>query len=325
MNWYTTFQIPKATRPIYHGDRILSIGSCFAQVIGDQLSKSKFETLVNPYGTLFNPISISKALMSALVQNPPNLDLITERDGLFFHYDYPSALFGSSQHELVEKIQKQQHAVANFIQKCDVILLTLGTAWVYVLENETEPLANCHKQPQKGFEKRLLKLDEMRQSLHQLISTIQTLRPEVQIILTVSPVRHIKDGIPENQLSKSLLRVLCGELTKDIAQADYFPAYEIVMDELRDYRFYKADRIHPSEEAENYIWKRWSETCLSEQVLEKVKEIEKVQAELNHRALNPSSQSHRQFLQQLLEKLERLDVDFDFSNEISQVKTQLTS
>ncbi|MFC3881858.1 GSCFA domain-containing protein [Algoriphagus namhaensis] len=323
MNWFTTFQIPKAQPPIAFDAKILSLGSCFAQVIGEQLSRRKFKTLINPFGTLFNPISIAKVLEDSLMDAPLDTSLINEREGLFFHYNYHSDLNAKTKAELVEKIKKVQAGVRDFLQSADVLILTFGTGWIYSLADSNEVLANCHKQPQSLFEKRLLTLEEMYQATKSLLMTIQERNPNLRVILTVSPVRHTKDGVPENQLSKSLLRVLCDSLSKSSPQAEYFPAYEIMMDELRDYRFYKSDQIHPSQEAEEYIWNRWTQTYFSEATLKKVVEIERIQAQLQHRPLNPESQNHRQFLQKLLEKLERLAGEFDFSTEIKSVNQQL--
>lgn len=147
--------------------------------------------------------------------------------------------------------------------------------------------------------------------------------PKLKIILTLSPVRHIKDGISENQLSKSLLRVLCAELERKFPQVSYFPAYEIMMDELRDYRFYKADLIHPSAEAEDYIWERWQNAIFSPKTRKAVQEIERIRLELAHRPFNPNTEAHRKFLQNLLAKLERLNEEFDFSEELESTKQTL--
>jgi hypothetical protein len=159
--------------------------------------------------------------------------------------------------------------------------------------------------------------------LWSVLDNFSRVYPNLKINLTVSPVRHIKDGISENQLSKSMLRVLCANLERRMESVSYFPAYEVMMDELRDYRFYKTDRIHPTEEAENYIWEKWKSTVFSSETQLKVSEIQKVQLELTHRPFNPDSASHQKFLQNLLTKLERLNGEFDFSREIQEVKSKL--
>jgi hypothetical protein len=199
----------------------------------------------------------------------------------------------------------------------------LGTAWTYQLKTTNSLVANCHKQPADLFEKRILSLEEMTNSLKTAFETILAKNPALKIILTVSPVRHIKDGITENQLSKSLLRVLCAELEKSFANSCYFPAYEIMMDELRDYRFYKPDLIHPTEQAENHIWEKWSESFFTPITQKKINQLSKINLDLQHRPLNPHGKGHQEFLQKLLGKLERLQPEFDFSTEIKNIRDQL--
>jgi hypothetical protein len=221
----------------------------------------------------------------------------------------------------VENFQKQQLATQDYLKSGSHLILTLGTSWIYEL-GEFGRVANCHKQPQKLFEKRLSSIEEMEEGVSKVLEKIQIQNPKLNIILTVSPVRHLKDGVAQNQLSKSLLRVLCSQLEDRFESVSYFPAYEIMMDELRDYRFYKSDLIHPTEEAEHYIWEKWQNSFFSEETRKKVDEIRKVQLELSHRPFNPESASHQKFLQNLLSKLERLNAEFDFSDEIQSTKSR---
>jgi HPt (histidine-containing phosphotransfer) domain-containing protein len=208
------------------------------------------------------------------------------------------------------------------LKKASHLVLTLGTAWLY-RHRELGKVANCHKQPAALFEKKLSSLEELENGLWPVLSMLTQLHPNLQIILTLSPIRHTKEGIAENQLSKSLLRVLCAQLEQQLEAVTYFPAYEILVDELRDYRFYKSDLVHPSEEAENYIWEKWQQFSFSPETQHKVAEIQKIQSELAHRSFNPDSEAHRKFLQTLLGKLERLHGEFDFSVEIQEVKSRL--
>ncbi|MFC3415440.1 GSCFA domain-containing protein [Algoriphagus hitonicola] len=322
MNWFTSFEIPPADFPISHQSKILSMGSCFAQVIGQKMLESKFDVLINPFGTIFHPSILAKLLDHTLFQDPLEPSGILQREGLFFHYAVHSDLNGKSALELEEKWNQQIQKTHEYFKKSSHLILTFGTAWIYD-HQDFGSVANCHKQPQKLFQKNLSSLEGMTFDLAKVLDNFSRVFPQLNIILTVSPVRHIKDGIPENQLSKSLLRVLCHELEKKFESVSYFPSYEIMMDELRDYRFYKEDRIHPTDEAENYIWERFSSTFFSKETREKVSEIEKIQRELGHRPLNPESDAHRKFLQNLLIKLERMSTEFDFSNEIKKIKTTL--
>ncbi|MDG1277352.1 MAG: GSCFA domain-containing protein [Algoriphagus sp.] len=322
MKWSIDFPIPNYPFPISHQSKILSLGSCFAQTIGQKMIDAKFDCLVNPFGTIFNPISLEILLKSAFYENQFEESLICERDGLYFHYYAHSDLWGKTKTELLGKLQAKREETKVHLEQGTHLVLTLGSAWVYDLEG-FKTVANCHKQPGKLFNKRLLTLEEMESRLLLLFDNFSTLNPNLKVILTVSPVRHIKDGISENQLSKSQLRVLCANLERRFSSVSYFPAYEIMMDELRDYRFYKSDLIHPNEEAENYIWQKWQTSHFDSDTIIKTEEIRKVNLELAHRPLNPKSDSHHKFLEKLIQKLERLNSEFDFSKEIIQVQKQL--
>lgn len=323
MQWFTPISIPESPFPISQQSKILSMGSCFAQTIGQKLLDHKFDCLVNPFGTIFNPYSLVKLLEAALFQDQFDEAEILERDGLYFHYSTHSDLVAESKDSLIQKLLAQRNLCADYLAHGTHLILTLGTAWVYELVESGETVANCHKQPAAKFTKRLLPLEEMTKKLWLLFDNFSRINPNLKIILTVSPVRHIKDGISENQLSKSLLRVLCHELEKRSSRITYFPAYEILIDELRDYRFYAKDLIHPSEEAENYIWEKWQASNFTTETQQKITQIQKINQELAHRPLNPKSEAHGKFLNNLLQKLERLNGEFDFSNEIKEVKSQL--
>jgi len=325
MQWSTPFTISKSPFPISHQSKILSLGSCFAETVGQKMVGYKFDCLVNPFGTIFNPISLVKLLETALHLQQWDEAEILEREGLFFHYSSHSDLVAESKKELIQKLFNQASLCNKYLEHGSHLILTFGTAWIYELAETGSLVANCHKQPSTNFKKRLLSLEEMKGKLKSLLSQIANSFPSLKVILTISPVRHIKDGIPENQLSKSLLRVLCAELENSFSYVSYFPAYEIMLDELRDYRFYKADLIHPTEEAENYIWEKWGASYLTDEAREKSGQIHKITQELRHRPLNPHSEGHRKFLNNLLEKLERLNAEFDFSSELSAVKKQLNS
>jgi len=323
MHWFTEFSIPKSQFPISHQSKILSMGSCFAQTMGQKMKDSKLDVLVNPFGTIFQPIALSELLLSSINQKPLDEHLILKRNESFFHFKTHSDLVGNSKEDLLEKINLQLQSTSNHLLESTHLILTLGTTWVYQLKTTNSLVANCHKQPAASFEKRILSLEEMTKALKTAFEAILDKNPTLKIILTVSPVRHIKDGIPENQLSKSLLRVLCAELEKTFATSCYFPAYEIMMDELRDYRFYKPDLIHPTAQSENHIWEKWSESFFSPITQQKINQLSKINNDLQHRPINPQSKSHQEFLQKLLGKLERMQPEFDFSSEIQNIRVQL--
>jgi len=322
MKWSIDFPIPSYPFPISHQSKILSMGSCFAQTIGQKMVDDKLDCLINPFGTIFNTRSLEILLEAALFNDRFEEDMICERDGMFFHYYAHSDLVASSKETLIELLTIQREKTRAYLEQGTHLILTLGTAWVYEME-EFGTVANCHKQPRDFFRKRLLTLEEMEMNLLNLFGNFSRVYPDLKIILTVSPVRHIKDGIPENQLSKSLLRVLCANLERRSEAVSYFPAYEIMMDELRDYRFYKSDLIHPTAEAEDYIWQKWQASHFTSETQTKVEEIRKITLELAHRPLNAHSPAHLKFQENLLQKLERLNSQFDFSSEIIIIQKQL--
>jgi lysophospholipase L1-like esterase len=322
MRWSIDFPIPASPFPISPTSKVVSLGSCFAQTIGKKMQAAKFEVLVNPFGTLFHPLNLADLLNQALEQRPMDPTGMVAREGLFVHYGAHSDVKGATRDELEENYTQQLVLLHQSLKQASHLVLTLGTAWLYQ-HKEFGRVANCHKQPAALFEKKLSSLDELAPELESVLNKLLQQNPNLKIILTLSPVRHTKDGISENQLSKSLLRVLCAQLEQDMEAVTYFPAYEIMVDELRDYRFYKSDLVHPSEEAENYIWEKWQQAIFAQATQQKVAEIQKIQLDLAHRAFNPDSESHRKFLQNLLGKLERLQGEFDFSAEIQDVKSRL--
>ena len=322
MRWSIDFPIPASPFPISYTSKVVSLGSCFAQTIGSKMQAAKFEVLINPFGTLFHPLNLADLLKLAIPAAPMNPAGVVEREGVFVHYGAHSDLKGATRAELETNYTRQMLLLHHSLRKATHLVLTLGTAWIYQ-HKEFGRVANCHKQPAALFEKKLSSLEELENGLRPVLKLLTEQNPNLKIILTLSPVRHTKEGISENQLSKSLLRVLCAQLEQQLEAVHYFPAYEILVDELRDYRFYKSDLVHPSEEAENYIWEKWQQFSFSPETQQKVAEIQKIQLELAHRSFNPDSEATRKFLHNLLSKLERMQGEFDFSEEIQDVKSRL--
>jgi lysophospholipase L1-like esterase len=322
MRWSIDFPITASPFPISHSSKVLSLGSCFAQTIGSKMQAAKFEALINPFGTLFHPLNLADLLKQAIPAAPMNPAGVVEREGVFVHYGAHSDVKGGSRAELEDNYTRQILALHLSLKEATHLVLTLGTAWIYQ-HKEFGRVANCHKQAAALFENKLSSLEELEMGLRPVLKLLTELNPNLKIILTLSPVRHTKEGISENQLSKSLLRVVCAQLEQQLEAVTYFPAYEILVDELRDYRFYKSDLVHPSEEAENYIWEKWQQFSFNPETQQKVAEIQKIQLELAHRSFNPDSEAHRKFLHNLLGKLERMQGEVDFSEEIQDVKSRL--
>lgn len=324
MQWFTKFDIPKQESPFKIEDKFFSIGSCFAESMGQRMKDSKFDILINPFGTIFHPLAISQLLQASLEKTNVPEDLYLERDDMHFHYWAHSKIMGKSKVEVRGKLLGELALCREYLIKSNVLILTLGTAWVYELKSTSDLVANCHKKQGNIFQKRLTPLEEMKKSLVNTIQLLKKENPQIHVVLTVSPVRHIKDGISENQLSKSLLRVLCDELSREFENVGYFPAYEIMIDELRDYRFYKPDMIHPTQQAEEYIWEKWIQTHFSQETIQLLNEIKQLKLDLAHRPLSPASNSHQKFLNSLKQKLERMSPRIDFTKELEEVNSQLS-
>ncbi|CCH55502.1 GSCFA domain protein [Fibrisoma limi BUZ 3] len=292
--------------PIRLTDRIVTIGSCFADVMGRQLTDHKIQVLTNPFGTVFNPISIAKLLTMALRGTKPDESLYVERDGIWFHYDFHSSLWARSRAELCERLTERLATTADALRRADWLLLTLGTAVVYRHIQTGQVVANCHKVPGSQFEKYLYQIDHLRDELLKLFKLLRRANPKLQVLLTVSPVRHTRDTLPLNQVSKSTLRVISHELTIWNDWVHYFPSYEIMVDDLRDYRFYEADLIHPNTLAQNYIFEKFAQCAFDDELRGFVTEWASIRKALAHRPLYGDTSAHRAFLNSLLKRLDTL-------------------
>lgn len=317
-NFRTEYHPKPSAWQFDHSADLLTIGSCFSDKIGQKLLDHKFSTLVNPLGTVYNPISIFRLLHNSAIDE----EKFVEVGGQYFHLDFHSSFTAREKSTLKTVLDLKTKEMADQLKQVDCVIITLGTAYVYELVSNGEVVANCHKVPQKKFKKRLLSLDEMSVSFNLLKAQLDGINPSLQYIFTLSPVRHLKDGLVENQLSKSLLRVLCHEWSKNERVA-YFPAYELMMDDLRDYRFYKTDMIHPTEMAEDYIWEIFQQTYCSGQTQKIQNEWNKIQTALAHKPFNPDSVSHQKFLKNQLVKLDVFAEYFDVSEERAKLNKQL--
>lgn len=309
MQFRTQIPILKSNNPIDYNSKILSMGSCFAENMASKFDYFKFQNETNPFGIIFNPVSIEK-----LFNRVCNEDLFTEKDVFFYNerwhsFEVHSDLSNSDRQELLESLNKAITETNKQIKEVTHIIITFGTSWVYRNLESTEIAANCHKVPQKQFSKELLSVDTIQQSIQNTINLVHALNPEINFIFTVSPVRHIKDGFVENQLSKShLFTALHSVLNTEHLKlnTEYFPSYEIMMDELRDYRFYNEDMLHPNQIAIDYIWKLFSENYISQESTAVMQEVDEIQKSLRHRSFNPESDQHQKFLAKLQQKINLL-------------------
>lgn len=318
MNLRTALEDPVFDFKLDYGSGVITLGSCFSDVVGNYLENRKFSVKSNPFGTVYNLKSLCDVITNAVDDLGPEESRVVSRDGLFFHLDYHSEFYSTTSEGLISSIQAAGRDFKVFLQKADLMILTLGTSRVYCFEGE--PVSNCHKLPASRFEKHLLSLEEQRERLNFLISKVRSVNPQLKIMFTVSPVRHTKDGIQENSVSKALLRIICDEAVKNYPATSYFPSFEIMMDDLRDYRFYKPDLIHPDEVAETYICELFMKSVMTEEARRTGEAWHKVRMALNHRPLNPQSASHRTFLKNLEEKVRTFETFFDVSEECEELE-----
>lgn len=309
MQFTTQIPISKSNHQIDYNSRVVSLGSCFAVNIGHKFDYFKFNNIINPFGILFSPKAIEKFIGFAV-----NKKEFTEAD-IFFHnerwhcFDAHSDLSHQDKDILLSNLNNAVISTYNELKEASHIIITLGTAWVYRHNRNGDIVANCHKVSQKDFIKELLSAETIKLSLENIVQMIASLNQDAAVIFTVSPVRHIKDGFAENQRSKAnLISALHDVLETRTTQppTEYFPSYEIIMDELRDYRFYAADMIHPSETAINYIWERFTHAYISEEAQKTMIQVDAVQKGLQHRPFNPNSAAHAAFTASISQKIKHL-------------------
>lgn len=313
MHFTTPIPIPKNEFPIDYTSKVMSIGSCFAVNMAEKLDYYKFQNSCNPFGILFHPLAIEKLIEYAVSEKK-----FTDVD-VFFHnerwhcFDAHSDLSTSNKDELLTTLNVIVASVREYIMQASHCIITYGTSWMYRHIESQKIVANCHKVPQKQFQKELLTVATIQESITNTVNLIRTLNPDCKLIFTVSPVRHIKDGFVENQRSKAnIISALHETFDFQLSTASYFPSYEIMMDELRDYRFYADDMLHPNQTAINYIWKRFVDTVISEKAWSTMDEVESIQKSLAHKPFNPESESHLKFQAKVREKITILESQYSF-------------
>lgn len=315
MKFHLNYTPKKFDFEIDHKQNLFLIGSCFSENIGGLLEQHKFKAYSNPNGILFNPASIHQNLTDILNLKDLSDNFILSRDGLYYSYLHHTSVNAATTKELKENINHTTKEANARLKESDLLILTFGTAFFYHHLTSGQVVANCHKQPQQIFEKNLLAPNEIVSAYTGLIKKIQAFNPKLKIIFTVSPVKYLKDGVVENNLSKSALILSIHELIKQNKNCYYFPAYELVNDDLRDYRFYKEDLAHPNEMAINYVWEKFSESCFNETTIALNHQIHKLNLALNHRQMSVGSQEQQKlqdFIAKQKEELKKLDPTIEF-------------
>lgn len=327
MRFRTAVKVRAEEVSINHSHSVLLMGSCFVEHIGKKLNESKFNVQINPYGVLYNPLSIALSLKEILEGKPYLPQDLFYHQGLWHSAMHHSTFSDASHSTVLERINQRMEKAHDFLGQMDFLILTFGSAWVYQSRSENQIVGNCHKLPESCFHRRRVEVNEIVAVWNDLLETLMQRKPSLKIIFTVSPIRHIRDGLHENQLSKSTLLLAIDELQKRWKKnIHYFPAYEIALDELRDYRFFADDMCHPSALAIDFIWEKFVHFAISSDSKGVMAACEEINKALSHRPFDYQSEAHQLFLKNLILKIEELSKRYPnlaFNKEIELCRTQL--
>ena len=307
----TGITVPASSFRISHHSPVLCTGSCFTGNIGGKLETYRFPVLINPAGIQYNPASIARTLRRTAEGTPYREEELSFANGLWFSYDHHSSFSSPDKQTCLENINYRLDTASGFLRRAQFLCITFGTAYAYSLRETGLTVSNCHKQPAELFDRRFLGPEEIVELLLHLHAELSLCNPGLRYIFTVSPVRHLKDGFPENQRSKASLLLAVHELCCRL-NAEYFPSYEIVLDDLRDYRFFNEDMVHPNSTAADYIWGHFMQAYMDEETRTICRELDPVLQSLAHRPFNPGSEAHRRFLAALDEKIDVLEEKYPF-------------
>lgn len=319
MEFRLALEVKKSAALINYKDKIMLCGSCFTENIGTKLDYHKFKTLQNPNGILFNPVSIARSVTSYIENKQYKQDELFYFNDIWQSWEHHSRFSNVDQLVSLEMINASQKAAHAFLKNADWLMLTLGSAFVYELEDKTV-VANCHKVPTDKFNKRLLAVEEILSVLDNLIHRLFIFNPNLKIIFTISPVRHLRDGFVENNRSKAALIQAVHHLVDKFDKLFYFPAYELVIDDLRDYRFYAEDMVHPNYAATNYVWDKFKDAMMDEETITLLEKINDIQRARNHKPFNPSSAQHKKFLESYRQKTVQLQQQYPLLNLSEEIK-----
>lgn len=323
MQFRTTVKIESLKQKIGHNDSILSLGSCFANNIASRLAAAKFQITASPSGVLFNPESIASAIERYSRAAAPTAEELREGDEGWYSFDFHSSLSHSEREVALAQMQQAVEQGAEALAKAKVVIVTFGTAWVYRLKENGRVVANCHKQHQSLFSREMLSIEEIVERYAPLMEGVLAGK---KVIMTVSPIRHLSDGLEANSLSKAILRVAIDKLAERYDNVHYFPSFELLNDDLRDYRFYADDMTHPSAVAIDYIWERFEEYAFSAATTDIIKRLRKIADAVAHRPLNADTEAHRNFCLKMIGEIAAMECvtsGIDFSEEKRHFKQYL--
>lgn len=317
MRFHLDYTPPRANFNIDHRQGIFLVGSCFSEHMASRLSALRFITAANPSGILFNPLSLQQCLLHLVSGQKADDRFLLFRDGIYLSYQHHSSIHDTDRHDLLRKIDAANTTASAFLQRAGLLIVTFGSAYVYHHRQLDAAVANCHKQPAATFEKRLLTVDDIVVAYTALTDAMRKFNPGLKLIFTVSPVKYLRDGVVENNLSKSTLVLAVHRLADQIPNCFYFPAFELVNDDLRDYRFYKDDLAHPSDQAIDYVWQKFSECYFSANTQQINREIQSLNQALGHRRLIANSDEALKlnaYIQAQKEILRRMAPEIDFNH-----------
>lgn len=304
--------IPQLPKLIQHTDKILLIGSCFTENMSERLVTNKFRVLSNPHGILFNPLSVASSLDSYINNKEYTKGDLFQLNELWNSWDHHTRFSHSDADDALHGINQSQGEAAAFIREANWIVITLGSAFQYYLVDNNKPVANNHRAPAQWFEKRLLEIADINTALSATLDRLFTVNPNVQVLFTISPVRHIRDGVVDNNRSKARLIEVVHTLCYKYQQAHYFPAYELIIDILRDYRYYDIDFVHPNYLATSFVWEQFLRSCITEQAQYSMKLVQDVATARAHRTRFPDTEAHRKFKASYVQKVMDIKQQFPF-------------
>ncbi len=301
-----TPDVPLLQQPIIYSDNILLIGSCFTEHISDRLAQHKFRVLQNPHGILFNPLSVAQSLDSYIDGKQYEEHELFYLNELWNSWEHHTRFSNTDKAAVLQGINDAQTQAAAFIRKADRVIITLGSAFQYYLKENGKHVANNHRAPAQWFEKRLLPIGEIIAALDNTINKLKAVNPFAQVLFTISPVRHIRDGVVDNNRSKARLIEAVHDLCGRHEIAHYFPAYELIIDVLRDYRFYDIDFVHPNYMATTFVWEQFIKACIAKEAVPVMQQVHEIMTAKAHRTRFPDTEAHRKFLSSYLKKTELL-------------------
>lgn len=307
MEFQLNFKVPELHPKISFSDKIIFLGSCFSDEMSLLAKQHGFQVVSNPFGTLFHPLVLAQNILDSL---HGNVEVnVAKNNDVYLDYNCSGKVYAMSELELKEKVIAIRNEFKNDLKNASYLFVTFGTAFAYYLNENQKVVGNCHKQPAQSFTKQLTNIEEIVSSWNEVLAEIKRFNPKIQICFTVSPVRHIKDGLHENNLSKSTLLLAISQL-QSASDLSYFPSFELVNDVLRDYQFFKEDLTHPNQQAIQFVWTHFMESFLTDQIKEIALKVNEIKSAANHRIQYPESEMAKKFIEHLKDRRTKLAEEY---------------